>query len=220
MSIRESFNEEFGYLCKKYFSNVKVEPYYTYSNIIMYINGIPYEYYRFANNMEVMIPSYDEDVLLAGDFEDIYILYANEPFDFTFRIVNKVDDIVKTRDYNYKNENGKITTSYAYNEIDDFNNDFRKLYEESELPFEQFIFRNYFENLKNTNEIISSSIINKGEVSNYVTEFTNFDDCLDEIMDANDNKKYKRVKGNRQVLMEMNEQLTLNKMKNETKKII
>ena len=205
MSYKQTFNEEFGYLCYKYFGHtVRIEPYYTYSNIIMYINNIPYEYYRFNNNMEVMIPSYDE-VLLDGDFDNIYILQATEPTDFTFRVINKKDGIVKTRDYNYHNINGKINTAYSYNEIDDFNNEFKKLYEESGLSFEQFVIRNYFENIEDANEIISSSIMNK--------------DNLSEIMDATDNKKYKKISKKKQLLMEFNEELAINQMKNKTKKI-
>lgn len=211
MSLIKQFNEEFGYLCYKYFGHIKVEPYHTYNNILMYINDLPYEYIRFNSGIEVIMPDYDD--LLDGDFDDIYILQANEPFNFSFRVINKKDGIVRTKDYNYKNNRGNVFTSYAYNEIDDSNNEFKRLYEESGLKLERFVIQNYFEKAENSNEIICSSVINDDKLSYFITSFTNLNDCIDEIMEANDDGKYQAIKRNKQILMEMNEQLAIDKIK-------
>ena len=61
--------------------------------------------------------------------------------------------------------------------------------------------------------------MNKDNLSYYVTSFTNFNDCIDEIMDATDNKKYKKISKKKQLLMEFNEELAINQIKNKTKKI-
>lgn len=217
MCPAKSFYEEFGYLCHKYFSNVKIKPYYTYDNILMSINNIPYEYCSFESGLEVILPDYDN--LLVGRFDDIYILYANVPFKFTFRVINKRDGIVRTRDYNYINVAGKISTTYAYNEIEDYDDKLNELYLNLGLPLERFVIDDYFEKIDNTNLIISSIIMDKNKLKNYVTQFTKLDDCLSEIKEAAKNDEFEPIIRNKQSLMEMNEQISKLNIENKVKKM-
>ena len=215
MNLIQIFNEEFGYICYKYFCQTKVEPNYNYKNIILYINDLPYDRYKFTNGMEVLIPSYDN--VLDGDFENIYIIHAVEPVSFSFRVINRKDGIVRTKDYNYHHDRGRTSTSFTYNEIDDFNNDFKKIFEETGLPIEKFVYQNYFENIEDSNVIICSSIKTNHDLKYYITSFTDSYTCLDEIDGAIQENKYQQIENNH-LMLEMSEQLTMDKLKKIVKK--
>lgn len=216
LNLRKTFNEEFGYLCHKYFGRAKVEPYQSnYHDIVMYIDGVEYYHGVLNNHVEFIAPNVED--ILIGDFNDIYVLSVTEPEAFTFRVISKKDGIIRTKDYNFSYDKGHIRTVLAINEIEDYNNELNELYEESNLPMERFIVTNYFEKIEDTNEIICSSILNGKKVNNFVTSFTNLDDCLDEIEDARKNRKFQSLDRNKQLLMEMNEQLTSNKIKMKRK---
>lgn len=217
MNAIQTFNNEFGYVCYKYFSNSKIEPNYDYRNFILYLNNLPYEYYRFLYGVEVMIPSYD--YVLDGDFEDIYILTANEPISFTIRVINRKDSIVRTKDYNYNYSKGKAFTSFAYNEIDDKNEDFKNLFKKSGLPLEQFVIQNYFEDIKKSNSMICSAVNYNDNYSCFITSFAYCKECVKEIDQAIKNHKYEQIDQDKKYIMEMNEQLIINKLKNKVKKI-
>ena len=154
--MEQSFYDEFGYLCYKYFSQSSVEPCFTYSNVLVFFNNIQYDYYKINNNTELFIP-YGENVLY-NDFDDIYVLKLQEPYNFVFKVISRNDGIIRIKDYEYMNNKGQITTSYTYREIDDKAGIVSDLFEKSGISIDEFIINDYFMKIDETNEMISSSI--------------------------------------------------------------
>ena len=213
--MEQSFYDEFGYLCYKYFSQSSVEPCFTYSNVLVFFNNIQYDYYKINNNTELFIP-YGENVLY-NDFDDIYVLKLQEPYNFVFKVISRNDGIIRIKDYEYMNNKGQITTSYTYREIDDKAGIVSDLFEKSGISIDEFIINDYFMKIDETNEMISSSIMKNNEVRNFITSFTDIDNCMVELDDALLDNKYQKIEKNKQLLMEINEDLIVNKLKNKIK---
>lgn len=215
--MNQEFYDEFSYLCYKYFGRSSVEPLNTYSNILVFLNNIQYDYNYIDKNTELFIP-YGENIFF-NDFDDIYMLRIFEPFNFVFKVINRKDNIIKIIEYAFMNNRGQITTTYTYKEIDDKEGIVSKHFEESDVSIEEYIVKDYFMQIDETNEIISTSILKNQQLSNYVTSFTNIDDCMIELDDALLEHRYEIVEINNQSLMELNEQLTINKLKNKVNAI-
>ena len=77
--------------------------------------------------------------------------------------------------------------------------------------------QNYFENIEDSNVIICSSIKTNHDLKYYITSFTDSYTCLDEIDGAIQENKYQQIENNH-LMLEMSEQLTMDKLKKIVKK--
>lgn len=216
MNQIQSFYDELGYVCYKYFGQAVVQPYYTYRDFVILIDDLDYDFFQLKDNTEIFIPV--DESFVYDDFDDIYLLKANEPLKFSFKAINKKDGIVRIKDYEYINVHGKVSTLYSYDEIDDKDNSLRKLFLNSNLSIEEFVYRSYFENLVNKKEVICSSYIDKDQLKAFVTSFTDSEKCVNEIKKAVEADKYKNIDKNKRLLMEINEEYVTNKIKTKKRR--